>query len=831
MKRSAMRAMLLPLLLAHLALAAAAPAAAPTAAAATAATASFAASAHAVRRGGRLQVTNYKLEGDVTASTLQLTRFEVFSPTAQIVVQSSRSRPASVINQPIQANIAVESDYEFYSQFRGAADPVAEATNYIASLIGYGDLVYSREANMDLTIGYLRLWNTSDDPWSTTTSSSTLLNELTNYWNANMRAQKRTVVYMASGKSLGGGVAWMYGGTNNLQWNTACSGQMYPGSSADYSLCGYIGGSRFSWNGVQTSNPAAVNWDIMHAFGSPHTVDYCGIGGSAATVDNCYKTGDGCDQSGTMFSGNYGQLPTCSAPTPHWPSTGKGVIMSYVSCHLLGNGYSEVALTFGRGHTCGTAPERVANQIRDSVAARAAAYPDCFKAGSLVPPPPRPPPPAAPPPPPAAPPPPPAQGTWRNPVRIASLPFNAQLNSKDFPTDLSFPPLGTTVGKLGLSRPMMVYKFFAGASLAGRVLVLHSCHSTQYPASGDSVVTVLSAASETQAVDSAVGWTLVDSDDDACGSGQFKLTITLAGNTWYFIAASVWSASSPASYTLQAALQPLSPPPSPPPPPPPPPPPSPPYSSAPGTFANPHIVSSLPFVGASTTTYPETEGVPGESCGYLDGARPMRVYRLYADASMEGQHLLADSCRTTGDTVLTVLASPHAAGGSWTFCDGNDDGCGTFAGPFKMDITVTANQYYFILAFFAALPVNCTLYPSNGKPAYVFRWYSGAAPAGAKLVIQSCGTVVSSMVPLMSVRSSSYANVGPFTCLGYSSSGCAAGVPGFRLVLAAVPRYTFFRIAVHPVSTAPGASVRLNVALQLPPPPPPPLRRRTGGAG
>ncbi len=27
----------------------------------------------------------------------------------------------------------------------------------------------------------------------------------------------------------------------------------------------------------------------------------------------------------------------------------------------------------------------------------------------------------------------------------------------------------------------------------------------------------------------------------------------------------------------------------------------------------------------------------------------------------------------------------------------------------------------------------------------------------------------------------------------YSSSGCAAGVPGFRLVLAAVPRYRFFR--------------------------------------
>lgn len=100
----------------------------------------------------------------------------------------------------------------------------------------------------------------------------------------------------------------MYGGANNLGWTTACTAQMYPGNSADYcecaikfcswdycvlprcflvgwpcagclpahpahpscrscphgaALCGYIGGSRFSWNGVQSSNPAAVGWDIM----------------------------------------------------------------------------------------------------------------------------------------------------------------------------------------------------------------------------------------------------------------------------------------------------------------------------------------------------------------------------------------------------------------------------------------------------------------------------------------------------------------------------------------------------------------------------------------
>lgn len=44
-----------------------------------------------------------------------------------------------------------------------------------------------------------------------------------------------------------------------------------------------------------------------------------------------YISGWGCNQSGTTFSGNYGQLPSCSGATPHYPSSGKGVIMSYVS--------------------------------------------------------------------------------------------------------------------------------------------------------------------------------------------------------------------------------------------------------------------------------------------------------------------------------------------------------------------------------------------------------------------------------------------------------------------------------------------------------------------
>lgn len=44
--------------------------------------------------------------------------------------------------------------------------------------------------------GYLRLWDTPDDPWTGTTSRLSLLGQLTNHWNANMRSQRRTAVHM-----------------------------------------------------------------------------------------------------------------------------------------------------------------------------------------------------------------------------------------------------------------------------------------------------------------------------------------------------------------------------------------------------------------------------------------------------------------------------------------------------------------------------------------------------------------------------------------------------------------------------------------------------------
>ncbi|PRW32508.1 Cytochrome c554 [Chlorella sorokiniana] len=422
---------------------------------------------------------------------------------------STRRLNQWVINSSYQANIAVETDWEFYSAFLGAPDPKVEAIHYLASLIGC----------------YLRLWDTPYDPWQDTSNSGAVLDELQAYWNANMAAQKRTVVYMASGKGLSSGVAFMNGGNDNLQWSTACDSHRSPGRSNDYAICGYVatdsGGGLFKWNGLQSSNPAAMSWDIM---------------------------------------------------------------------------------------------------------------------------------------------------------------------------------------------------LFANATMAGKWLQVDTCTS-----SGDTLLTVLVASSP----GGRGNWTACGGDDDGCGTtaGPFKMNFQLTGNWYYFFLVGPHSNLARPKFSLRISNQGPSPPPSPKPRPPPP---RPPPAAPQGSWGNPVVVAN---------------GVSG----------------------------------------LPYMSAP-------------------------------------ISAFQPALPVNCSQYASNGRPAYTFQWFSGAAvPSGAKLVINSCGTTTGGMVPSVSVRSSSAANAGPYTCLGYSSSGCGAGVPGFRLVLASVPRNTYFRIAVHPVSTAPaGASVRLKFALQLP---------------
>ena len=147
-----------------------------------------------------------------------------------------------------------------------------------------------------------------------------------------------------SGKSLGGGIAWL-GVLCRSGFNASAS---CPGVPTD---APWGGGYGFTANlsGTFNVNNPTVMWDIMavsheigHNFNSPHTHCYAGLGGNGSPIDQCYGNESGC------YTG-VGSLPGPAG-------AGSGTIMSY--CHLVRSSYSDVSLNFGTGHPSAAAGPR-----------------------------------------------------------------------------------------------------------------------------------------------------------------------------------------------------------------------------------------------------------------------------------------------------------------------------------------------------------------------------------------------------------------------------------------------------------------------------------------
>ncbi|HET9208877.1 MAG TPA: M12 family metallo-peptidase, partial [Thermoanaerobaculia bacterium] len=101
--------------------------------------------------------------------------------------------------------VAIETDYEFYSLFNNSTN----AMSYVGNLIGYASTIYAAELNTSLVVSSISLWTTSSDPWTQTSSTICGLYEFGKYWNQNKTGTSRTIAHFLSGKSLGGGVAWL----------------------------------------------------------------------------------------------------------------------------------------------------------------------------------------------------------------------------------------------------------------------------------------------------------------------------------------------------------------------------------------------------------------------------------------------------------------------------------------------------------------------------------------------------------------------------------------------------------------------------------------------
>jgi len=211
--------------------------------------------------------------------------------------------PRAATTTLLQADVAIETDHELWTKFgsdQGTLD-------YLASLAAAGTAIYERDVSVRLRFSYIRLWATTADPWSASSTSSQL-DEVQSYWtnpanNMNAIAGPHDLVHFVSGKAVQGGIAYI---------GSVCNAQ-------------YAFGVSQVFGSFDLSSPTNI-WDVVvtthemgHNLGSPHTHCY------SPPIDKCYNKETGC------YSG-----PIVAS---------RGTIMSY--CHLLSGGLANIDLVFG----------------------------------------------------------------------------------------------------------------------------------------------------------------------------------------------------------------------------------------------------------------------------------------------------------------------------------------------------------------------------------------------------------------------------------------------------------------------------------------------------
>ncbi|MFZ4430555.1 MAG: M12 family metallo-peptidase [Phycisphaerales bacterium] len=207
--------------------------------------------------------------------------------------------------------VAVDTDEEFAARAGGGQN----AADFAVILVAATNVIYTRDVGMGLRLSFLRTWSTTD-PW-TGANTSAQLGEFQAYWQANMSSVARASAHLFSGRSLGGGIAYL---------RSACS------NSSGYAVSANLAAS-FPFP-IQDNSSA--NWDLMvvahewgHQFGTGHTHNACEYN---PIIDACglRTSSEGCE------FGNQ----DCSVAAAR-----DGTIMSY--CHTCSGGTRNMKMTFG----------------------------------------------------------------------------------------------------------------------------------------------------------------------------------------------------------------------------------------------------------------------------------------------------------------------------------------------------------------------------------------------------------------------------------------------------------------------------------------------------
>lgn len=590
---------------------------------------------------------------------------------------------------PLQATIAIDTDSEFCALFGSVQD----AADYVALLVAYLDVVYSREVGVGIRLGRLELRpNKTATDYPATYNNlgrvETALAAVTTWWNTNRQDVPRALVIYLSGQTRVKDVA-MAGDEVLCDWYKAKQNNQ-PSSNEAYGFVSWIDGD-FRWNGI--NNPAGVTWDVFnfahevgHIFGAPHTHEFCNILGNPNTVDDCARS-DGYPYLGQWKSScpqpnGYGKLPNCTAqPTAF--GGGPGTIMSY--CDMVNGRIQDVSMTLGLNHPCGNAPDRVVQVIKNHVALRNRLYPSCLVGGPVPSPSPSPSP---------SPKPEPA-GSWTDPLVIAALPYTSPAITK-WALSSQLPmhcndaatPLDTK-GKRTSSRAVKVLRWRSGAAAKG-TLTVHSCGLTT---KGSPMVSVRATINTANPL--AGPWTCEGSAIGGCGKqAGFRLTVTLRPNTTYdIILSSLSTTTTQVKLSATAQTGKLVP-----------------WPAPAGSWLKPHQIPSLPFTTATFNTF-FNDTVPAACNDMVLRTRdsitkytaPARVFRLWSGVT---GRLNINSCAYTraGDKPNISLRSTTNAvaplNGPWQ-CIGlprtaTTSGCASGSG-FNVTIPANKNTWYYLI--------------------------------------------------------------------------------------------------------------------------------------
>ncbi|PWT83480.1 MAG: hypothetical protein C5B44_00525 [Acidobacteria bacterium] len=103
--------------------------------------------------------------------------------------------------------LATEADFDYVSALGGSA----QANNEILSIMNQVQGIYESQLGLTFSIVFQHTWATSADPYNATGSAATMLNEFTDYWNANFTGTSRDTAHLWTNRPMdAAGIAWVH---------------------------------------------------------------------------------------------------------------------------------------------------------------------------------------------------------------------------------------------------------------------------------------------------------------------------------------------------------------------------------------------------------------------------------------------------------------------------------------------------------------------------------------------------------------------------------------------------------------------------------------------